>query len=171
MEKAKKEQRLEIRLGGSGGQYSPTTPYGARTTTAPYGMVEHAFDISALAIAAGAAFVARGTVYHAALLDTMIDKAIRKRGFSSVEVLSNCHIQYGRRNRMGSPVKMLESFRDNSVRMHETAKLGPDEMEGKFVIGVLADNGKASYNDAYEAMRRAAVEKAAPKHEPARCEG
>src|SRR3990172_7178452 len=48
--------------GMTGGQVSPTTPLGSRATTAPYGNPESPFDISGLAIAAGAAFVARGSV-------------------------------------------------------------------------------------------------------------
>ena len=53
----------------TGGQYSPTTPYGSKSTTSIYGHVEHAFSIAELAVTAGASFVARGTVYHAAHLD------------------------------------------------------------------------------------------------------
>ena len=51
--------------GMTGGQYSPTTPYGALATTALYGNIEQAFSIAELAVTAVAALVARGTVYHA----------------------------------------------------------------------------------------------------------
>jgi 2-oxoglutarate ferredoxin oxidoreductase subunit beta len=157
--------------GMTGGQYSPTTPYGSKTTTTPYGMVEHAFDISALAVAAEASYVARGTVYHAALLDQLIESAIRKKGFSSVEVLSNCHTQFGRRNKMASPVKMLEWFKENSVRMHATSKMKPEELQGKFIIGVLADSERPSYNEEYEKVRQQARGISAEPKPPARCEG
>ena len=157
--------------GMTGGQYSPTTPYGARTTTTPYGMVEHAFDISALAVAADASYVARCTVYHAALLDQLIEAGIRKKGFSSVEVLSNCHTQFGRRNKMASPVKMLEWFKENAVRMQAASKMKPEERAGKFIIGVLADSERPSYNEEYERAReRARGIRNEPKP-PARCEG
>lgn len=157
--------------GMTGGQYSPTTPYGAKTTTTPYGMVEHAFDISALAVAADASYVARCTVYHAALLDQLIESAIRKKGFSSVEVLSNCHTQFGRRNKMASPVKMLEWFKENAVRMHATSKMKPGELEGKFIIGVLADSERPSYNEEYERVRELAKERVLVPRPPARYEG
>jgi 2-oxoglutarate ferredoxin oxidoreductase subunit beta len=87
--------------GMTGGQYSPTTPFGARSTTSVYGHIEHAFSIAELAVTAGASFVARSTVYHAQLLDKLIEQAMAKPGFAVVEVLSNCHIQYGRRNKLG----------------------------------------------------------------------
>ena len=43
--------------GMTGGQYSPTTPYGAIASTALYGNVEHAFSIAELAVTAGASMV------------------------------------------------------------------------------------------------------------------
>ena len=70
--------------GMTGGQYSPTTPYGARAATALYGHIEHAFSISEMAVTAGAAMVGRGTVYHATLLDQLMEQALNKRGFAVV---------------------------------------------------------------------------------------
>ena len=46
--------------GMTGGQYSPTTPYGARSATSLYGHMEHAFSISEMAVTAGAAMVGAG---------------------------------------------------------------------------------------------------------------
>ena len=67
--------------GMTGGQTSPTTPYGMKTTTAVYKNIEHAFPIAEMAVTAGAVFVGRGTVYHAKLLDQLIEKALLKEGF------------------------------------------------------------------------------------------
>ncbi|MBW1945599.1 MAG: 2-oxoacid:ferredoxin oxidoreductase subunit beta, partial [Deltaproteobacteria bacterium] len=61
--------------GMTGGQSSPTTPYGSFATTATYGHIEHAFSIAELAVNAGAAFVARRTVDHARLLEDVIEKS------------------------------------------------------------------------------------------------
>ncbi len=47
--------------GMTGGQMSPTTFEGDRSTTSVYGNIEQAFDICELARAAGATYVARGT--------------------------------------------------------------------------------------------------------------
>ena len=142
--------------GMTGGQNSPTTPYGANSTTTPYGMIEQSFDISGLAVAAGAPFVARSTVYHAAHMDGLIEKAIRKKGFSVVEALSNCHIQYGRRNKMSSPIKMIEWYKDHTVRVEAAAKLSPEEAEEKTVIGILADRERRSYEEEYALVREKA---------------
>lgn len=139
--------------GMTGGQYSPTTPYGARAATAKHGHIEHAFSIAELAVTAGASFVARGTVYHAAQLDTLIEKAISKIGFSVVEIMSNCHIQFGRRNKMADPVTMLKWLRDRAVRAQDAGDLHPDSLSDKFTIGVLADVDKPSYIAEYEKIR------------------
>ena len=47
--------------GMTGGQMSPTTHLGDKSTTSVYGNVEPAFDLCELAHAAGATYVARGT--------------------------------------------------------------------------------------------------------------
>ena len=139
--------------GMTGGQFSPTTPYGSNATTAPYGHIEQAFSIAELAVTAGAAFVGRGTVYHVKLLDKLIEAAVLKRGFSVVEIISNCHIQFGRRNEMGNPVTMLEWMRDNAVTVEKAEKMIPEELENKFTIGVLADEEKPVYTEEYDKIR------------------
>ncbi len=72
--------------GMTGGQYSPTTPFGSLSTTSVYGHIEHAFSIAELAVAAGASFVARSTVYHATHLEDMLKLAITKKGSSNLYV-------------------------------------------------------------------------------------
>lgn len=145
--------------GMTGGQYSPTTPFGAISSTSVYGHVEHAFSIAELAVTAGASFVARSTVYHAELLDRLIEQAVRKRGFAVVEVISNCHVQYGRRNQLGDAVAMLKRFRDNAVTVERAAGMTPEQLEGKITIGVLADRQMPISTEEYAKIRRKAKEK------------
>jgi 2-oxoglutarate ferredoxin oxidoreductase subunit beta len=138
--------------GMTGGQVSPTTPIGKRATTAPYGNVEHSFNISGLAQAAGASFVARSTAYHASQLENYIKKALEKKGLSVVEAMSPCPTVYGRRNRMRSAVQMLEELKEQSVSVKKAAKLTPEEVEGKVVTGILVDVDKAEYTDQYQQL-------------------
>ena len=102
---------------------------------------------------AGASFVGRGTTYHAQLLDKLIEKAILRKGFGVVEVMSNCHVQFGRRNMMGSPVKMMRWFRDHSVTVEKARQMSDQELEGNFTIGVLADLEKPSFLEKYQMVR------------------
>ncbi|OPY01687.1 MAG: 2-oxoglutarate oxidoreductase subunit KorB [Syntrophorhabdus sp. PtaB.Bin047] len=140
--------------GMTGGQYSPTTPYGMKTATSVYSNVEHSFSMSELAVTAGAVFVGRGTVYHAKLLESLMEKAFQKVGFSVVEIISHCHTQYGRMNRMGSAVEMMEWQRDHAVTMEKAAQMKEEDLKGKFRIGVLIDRDLPPYQDEYERVRR-----------------
>jgi 2-oxoglutarate ferredoxin oxidoreductase subunit beta len=142
--------------GMTGGQYSPTTPYGSMATTALYGNIEHAFSIAELAAMAGASMVARGTVYHATLLDELIEMAIVKRGFAVVEVISHCHTQYGRRNRMGGAVDMLRWQKESAVKVEKAQTMTQEELTGKFTIGVLEDRDLPVYTQEYHKIRDAA---------------
>jgi len=142
--------------GMTGGQYSPTTPFGSKSTTSVYGHIEHAFSIAELAVTAGASFVARATVYHADLIDRLIEQAITKRGFAVVEVISNCHVQYGRRNKLGGAVDMLQSFKDQAVTVSRAEKMSPEKLEGKTTIGVLADREIPISTEEYKKVREQA---------------
>ena len=142
--------------GMTGGQYSPTTPYGMRSSTTVYSNIEQDFKISELAITAGAVFVGRGTVYQARLLDGLIEKAILKPGFSVVEVIAHCHTQYGRQNRLGTAVEMMEWQRDHAVTVEKAATMKPEELKDKIVIGVLVDKELPVYQDEYEKIRERA---------------
>ncbi len=140
--------------GMTGGQYSPTTPYGMKTATSVYSNVEHSFSISELAVTAGAVFVGRGTVYHAKLLESLMEKAFQKVGFSVVEIISHCHTQYGRMNRMGSAVEMMQWQRDHAVTTEKAAQMNEEDLKDMFRIGVLVDRDLPPYQDEYEKVRR-----------------
>lgn len=138
--------------GMTGGQFSPTTPLGLRTSSSPYGNLESTFDICGLAREAGATFVARSTVYHARLLEEMIGLALLKEGFSVVEVVSHCPTYFGREIGLESPVEMMKWQRDNAVRVEKAEELSEEELRNKIVIGVLVDREAPTYHELYEKM-------------------
>jgi 2-oxoglutarate ferredoxin oxidoreductase subunit beta len=139
--------------GMTGGQGSPTTPDEAFSTTTPYGNVEKHFDACNLAIASGASYVGRGTVYHAPQLEKQIMNALEHRGFSLVEALANCHTYFGRLNRQGDAVAMLNIFKENSVTTAKAKDMSPEEMAGKWVIGTLHENNEITeFCDEYDRL-------------------
>lgn len=93
--------------GMTGGQLAPTTIEGGVATTAPYGNIEPSFDSCRLLAAAGATFVARGLAYEPTVLEDVIAQGLQHRGFSFIEVITDCPEYYGRYNRLGSPAAML----------------------------------------------------------------
>ncbi len=125
--------------GMTGGQYSPTTPLGAFSTTAPYGHIEPPFQIAELARCAGATFVARSTVYHVDELQEYIALALQKEGFSVVEAVSYCHTTIGRINRWGTAPAMMRRLKEESVTIKQAERMSPEERAGKIIRGILAD--------------------------------
>jgi 2-oxoglutarate/2-oxoacid ferredoxin oxidoreductase subunit beta len=138
--------------GMTGGQYSPTTPLDSRASTAPYGNIEPPFPVCELAVAAGASYVARSTVYHALELDKFIEQAISKKGFSIVEAVSYCHTTFGRLNKHGSAVDMMRMLKEQSVGQKAAEKLSPEERSGKIVRGVMCNVDKPDYQELYDDM-------------------
>lgn len=132
--------------GMTGGQCSPTTPTGSLATTAVYGNIEQPFDISCVAEAAGAAFVARSTVVHVFEMEKLMEKALQKKGFAVLEVISNCHVGYGRQNQMPTAVDMLKWMRQNTLSVGTP----PDKIEGKITRGILVDKELPEYTELYE---------------------
>lgn len=140
--------------GMTGGQASPTTPTGMRATTAPYGNLDQPFPITDLAIAAGAAFVARSTVYHATELDRYFTRAIQTPGFSVVEAASYCHTTYGRINRLGGAVAMMRAIREKSIRKATYDALPAQERDPRAIVrGIFRDEaGKPEYTELYQKL-------------------
>ena len=131
------------------GQYSPMTPKGAFATTAPYGNIDRNFDLCKLGQSAGATYVARGTVYHVPQLIKLIEKALKHKGFSLIDVVDICPTYFGRRNKMGSPVIMMEKIREMSITAKTAAKLSPEELSGKIVIGEFCEEKAPEYTKEY----------------------
>lgn len=138
--------------GMTGGQVSPTTPFGKRASTAPYGSTENAFNISGLAEAAGASFVARETVYRPQVLEKHIEKAIRKKGFSVVEIFTPCPTTYGRRNKQRTVIEMMNVLKENAVPKSRADTMDPDELREKIVTGVLVDVDLPEYTEEYQKL-------------------
>jgi 2-oxoglutarate ferredoxin oxidoreductase subunit beta len=135
--------------GMTGGQHSPTTPPGTPAATAPYGMVEDSFDICRLVQAAGASFVARTTAYHVPQMIDFITRAILHKGFSLVEVESQCPTYFGRYSKNPDPVSLLKWQRDNSVPAEKAKEMTPEEIRGKIVTGVFVEENRKEYVSAY----------------------
>jgi 2-oxoglutarate ferredoxin oxidoreductase subunit beta len=142
--------------GMTGGQVSPTTPTGMRATTTPYGNLDQPFPITDLAIAAGAAFVARSTVYHATELDRFIARALQTPGFTVVEAVSYCHTTYGRINHLGSAVAMMRAIREHSVTKAAYDRQSAEQRDPQAIVrGIFHDDpDKPEFTALYDELIR-----------------
>ena len=126
--------------GMTGGQFGPTTPSMARSTTSRAGNVENPFNMSALAAASGAVYVARWTAAQVHQMERSITEALLKRGFSFVEIISPCPTYYGRMNRQPTGLDQMRYYRSNSIVRHGA---NPNEvgvgMNGQIITGKFID--------------------------------
>lgn len=146
--------------GMTGGQMSTCTPHGYLSTTSPEGNLEYPFDLSKLAAAAGANYVARWTVRHVHELVKSMEKALRKKGFAFLEVVSTCPTGFGKRNKMGDPVQQLEWLKSISVRNDKMKEEEIDQMDlnmqGLVSVGEFVDRERPSLSDVLDGMKEGA---------------
>lgn len=138
--------------GMTGGQYAPTTEKGKFASTAPFGMIEPQMDICKLSQGAGASFVARGDVYHVTELDNLISKAILHKGFSVVEILTTCPIQFGRRNKVNIPSDMIKNLKEMTITKKQAEQLSEEELADKLVRGILVEKKLPEYIEEYDRL-------------------
>jgi 2-oxoglutarate ferredoxin oxidoreductase subunit beta len=143
--------------GMTGGQVAPTTPLGLTTVTTPFGNAENPFDISELVKGAGASFVARWTTYHPRQLVKTAKKAIQKKGFAFVEVLSQCPVEFGRKTGIGNAVQMLEWYKTKSVTVTRAKDMSPQELADRIVVGEFVDIEKPELIETLNAIREKAM--------------
>ncbi len=74
------------------GQFSPTTPLGAKTKTSPYGTIEHPFTVSGLVMGAQGTFFARVPDNNIKVMTEVFYEAAKHNGTAVVEILQNCVI-------------------------------------------------------------------------------
>ncbi len=136
--------------GMTGGQVTPTTPIDAITSTSPYGNTEETFNLPHLAESAGAVYVARWTTFHVRQATKAIRDAIQKKGLSFVEIISPCPTLYGRRNRLGDGLEMMQFYKENSVIQNgaDPREVGLD-FKGKITCGKFVDRERPTFLDQY----------------------
>jgi 2-oxoglutarate ferredoxin oxidoreductase subunit beta len=134
--------------GMTGGQLAPTTPVTAISSTTPYGCYEQPFNLPNLAESAGAVYVARWTTYHVRQLTHSIGEALRKKGFSFIEIVSQCPTLYERRNKLGDGLDMMEYFKESSVVKHGAATRDVSiGFQGPIVVGKFVDIERPTFLD------------------------
>jgi 2-oxoglutarate ferredoxin oxidoreductase subunit beta len=118
-------------------QTSPTTPQGMWTVTQKVGNIDPTFNTCDLAIASGASFVARETMLEPKKLEKILIKAMEHKGFSMMEVLSNCHINLGRKNKMVSAMENLEWIDSITISKKKYDAMAEEERLNLLPLGVL----------------------------------
>ena len=133
--------------GMTGGPFSPLSGYGTMATTAPYTNIDQEFDVVSMATAAGATFVARTTPYHVQQMANILEQAIQHKGFSVVEVMTPCPTYFGRKNKEGSAVDMMDNLKTRTTPIGSKAK---QENPALIERGVFVEIQKPEYCAEYK---------------------
>ncbi|RKD34529.1 2-oxoacid:ferredoxin oxidoreductase subunit beta [Thermohalobacter berrensis] len=136
--------------GMTGGQYSPTTPQGERGTTAPFGNIDKNFNLCNLVKAAGATYTGRSTAYHVNMITKLVEEGIKNKGFSFIETLSICPTYYGRKNKKGNVVDMMNYLKNNSINVKAAEKLSDEQLKDKIIVGELYKTQEPEYTEEYK---------------------
>ncbi|MDP8921821.1 MAG: 2-oxoacid:ferredoxin oxidoreductase subunit beta [Chloroflexota bacterium] len=95
------------------GQYSPTSERGYISTFSPEGAIEFAINPIALAIAAGATFIARASAADPKHMANVIAQAIEHKGYALVDCLQPC-VTYNK-------VNTYDWYRSRTYKLEEEA--------------------------------------------------
>jgi len=135
-------------------QTSPTTPQGMWTVSQKAGNIDPTFNACNLAIAAGASFVGREAVTDPKKLEKLLVKGFSHKGFSFMEVLSNCHINLGRKNKMVTARENLDWIDSITMGKMKFEKLNDEEKLNYLPTGVLKENTEArEYSEMYQEIQ------------------
>jgi 2-oxoglutarate/2-oxoacid ferredoxin oxidoreductase subunit beta len=135
------------------GQASPTSTLGHKTKSTPNGVIENPIDPVALALAAGATYVARGFSGDVKHLADLVANGIQHRGFAFVDVFSPC-VTYNK-------INTFDFFRQRVYKL-ESAGHNPSDLVAawqralewgdKIPIGLFYKTEKPTYEDLEEVL-------------------
>ncbi len=136
--------------GMTGGQVAATTPNMAKTTTTPLGNPDTPFNLPLLAYASGATYVARWTILHTRDLTESIEEALLNRGFSFIEVLSPCPVNYGRRNKENG-IDSLKIYQERTIIRNDAQPWELDiDFDRGIVLGKFIQTERPTCTDRYD---------------------
>ncbi|MFO7809910.1 MAG: 2-oxoacid:ferredoxin oxidoreductase subunit beta, partial [Candidatus Delongbacteria bacterium] len=88
-----------------------------------------------LAKAAGASYVARSTVNKGRMLEKYITRGFENKGFSVIVATSNCHTQFGRKNKMSDPISARKWIAEREIPLDKARNMKADELKDKVITG------------------------------------
>lgn len=111
------------------GQYSPTSEFGKKTKSSPYGTIDHPVNPIALALGSQGTFVARTIDRDPQHLRYVLREAIAHKGTSFIEIYQNCNVFND---------GAFEIFSDKAHKAENTIHLVPGQ---PLIFGAQQDKG------------------------------
>ncbi len=152
------------------GQYSPTSRQGKVTGSTPMGSVDYPFNPLALALGAGATFVARALDVDKPGLTTVLRRAAEHRGTAFVEIFQNCNIYNDGEFAAVREDKSARTYLEHGAEfsgsgiVHDESDFATAfalaqltwEQDGAIPLGVFRDVQRESYDELVQAQLAAA---------------
>lgn len=114
------------------GQTSPTSSFGMKTKSTPFGNPEAPLNPIALALGSGASFVARAFSGNPKQAVEIYKKAIMHKGFALIDTFSPC-VTFNK-------VNTAAFYRDNTYDMNAEGH-DPTNLEAAFKLGMIVPDG------------------------------
>ncbi|MCD6294172.1 MAG: 2-oxoacid:ferredoxin oxidoreductase subunit beta, partial [Deltaproteobacteria bacterium] len=78
-----------------------------------------------------------------------IKAAILHKGFSVVEIMSQCPTYYGRKNKLGGAVEIMETYREKTVKLgSKKAEANPELLQR----GIFVQENQPEYVESYQTL-------------------
>lgn len=135
------------------GQATPTTQEGYVNKAEPLGEFNHPFNPIKLALASGGTFIARCNARDMVHTAEVLEKAIKHKGFSFVEIIQDCLIF---NKEMNAKDKLMYKVPDNKDK--KKAEKMADEWDynskkGKIALGVLYHEDRKALEDKWPQLQ------------------
>ncbi len=139
------------------GQASPTSGLRHKTKSTPFGVIERPVNPIAMAIAAGATFVARGFSGDPAGLADMIAKGIKHKGFALIDVESPC-VSFNKVNTFEWARRVVYKLDESYDRTNKLAALEKafefDRNPERFATGIFYEEETNTYEEMAESLKK-----------------
>lgn len=136
------------------GQATPTSPQGFKTKAEPLGEFNEPFNPVKLSLASGTTFIARAYALDIAHTAEIIEKAIKHKGFSFVEIIQPCLQFTTDINELG---KLIYKVEDNKGDLKKAQELAEEwdynSKTGKIPIGVLYQVNKPTLEEKWPKLK------------------
>ncbi len=130
------------------GQAAPTSMKGYKSPSTPFGVIEQPVNPIALALTAGATFVARGSAGDAIHLAKILEAAIRHKGFALVDIFQPC-VTFNK-------INTYAFFMQNCYKLDDDANFDKSDFDQamkkafeteKLPIGIFYQTERPTYED------------------------
>jgi len=135
------------------GQPTPTTQQGYKSKASPLGEFNKPFNPIKLALASGASFIARINARDIAHSKEVIEKAVKHKGFSFIEIIQDCLIFNKDINNKDSMM-----YKTNNTNKKKAEKLADEwdynSKKGKIPIGILFQEQRTSLDEEWPQLKK-----------------